>query len=60
MSCSIDYRKAAIEFKEKRCTFKKLKKTLKITPQTYYNWLELEKKPVCSKQAKSKHAKKST
>ena len=43
MSYGIDYRKAAIEFKENEHTFKKLKEVFKITPQTYYNWLELEK-----------------
>jgi len=43
MSYSTDYRKTAIEFKEKGHTFKELKKVFKITPQTYYNWLELEK-----------------
>jgi transposase len=43
MSYSIDYRKAAIKFKESGHTFKELKEVFRITPQTYYNWLKLEK-----------------
>jgi transposase len=42
MSYSIDFRKAAIEYKAGH-TFKELKKVFKITSQTYYNWLKLEK-----------------
>jgi transposase len=41
MAYSIDYRKAAIEFKESGHTFVQLKEVFKITPRTYYQWLEL-------------------
>lgn len=41
MAYSIDYRKAAIEFKQSGCTFTELKKVFKITPRTYYQWVEL-------------------
>jgi transposase len=41
MAYSIDYRKAAIEFKQDGHTFSQLKKVFKITPKTYYEWVEL-------------------
>lgn len=41
MAYSIDYRKAAIEFKQNGHTFAQLKETFKITPRTYYQWVEL-------------------
>lgn len=44
MSYNIDYRKAAMEFKENGHTFKQLKEVFKITSQTYYNWVELQKR----------------
>ena len=42
MAYGIDYRKAAIEFKQNGHTFKELKEVFKITPRTYYQWLELQ------------------
>jgi transposase len=42
MAYSLDYRKAAIEFKENGHTLVQLKETFKITAQTYYNWKKLE------------------
>ena len=42
MAYSIDYRKAAIEFKQSGNTFAQLKRVFKITPRTYYQWLELQ------------------
>jgi len=42
MAYSIDYRKAAIEFKQSGRTFVQLKEVFKITPRTYYQWLELQ------------------
>jgi len=36
MAYGIDYRKAAIEFKQNGNTFTQLKKVFKITPRTYY------------------------
>jgi transposase len=44
MAYSIDYRKAAIEFKQSGHTFAELKKVFKITARTYYQWLELQEK----------------
>jgi transposase len=41
MAYSIDYRKAAIEFKQDGHTFAQLKKVFKITSKTYYEWIEL-------------------
>jgi transposase len=41
MAYSIDYRKAAIEYKQEGNTFAQLKKVFKITPKTYYEWVEL-------------------
>ncbi len=41
MAYSIDYRKAAIEFKHNGHTFAELKEVFKITAQTYYKWIEL-------------------
>jgi transposase len=41
MAYSIEYRKAAIEFKEEGHTFAELKKVFKITSKTYYEWVEL-------------------
>jgi transposase len=43
MAYSVDYRKAAIEFKKSGQTFAQLKKVFKITPGTYYQWIELQK-----------------
>jgi transposase len=43
MAYSIDYRKAAIEFKQSGHTFKEIKKVFKITSKTYYEWIELLK-----------------
>lgn len=39
-----DYRKAAIEFKQSGHTFAELKEVFKITPRTYYQWVELQEK----------------
>jgi transposase len=41
MAYSIDYRKAAIEFKQNGHTFAQLKEVFKITAKTYYEWIEL-------------------
>jgi transposase len=41
MSYSVDYRKAALSFKQGGHTFKELKNVFKITPRTYYQWVEL-------------------
>jgi transposase len=41
MAYSADYRKAAIVFKQGGHTFKELKKVFKITPRTYYQWVEI-------------------
>ena len=41
MAYSVDYREAAIEFKQSGHTFAELKEVFKITPRTYYQWLEL-------------------
>ena len=41
MAYSIDYRKAAIEFKQDGHTFVQLKKVFKITAKTYYEWVNL-------------------
>jgi transposase len=41
MAYSVDYRKAALSFKQGGHTFKKLKNVFKITPRTYYQWVEL-------------------
>jgi transposase len=42
MAYSKDYRKAAIEFKQSGHTFAQLKEVFKITPRTYYQWIELQ------------------
>jgi transposase len=42
MAYGIDYRKAAIEFKQNGNTFAQLKKVFKITSRTYYQWVELQ------------------
>lgn len=44
MAYSVDYRKAAIEFKQSGHTFAQLKEVFKITARTYYQWLELLEK----------------
>ena len=44
MAYSIDYREAAIAYKQSGHTFKELKETFKITPHTYYQWLKLKEK----------------
>jgi transposase len=41
MAYSADYRKAAIDFKQGGHTFKELKEVFKITPRTYYQWVEI-------------------
>jgi transposase len=41
MAYSADYRKAAIAFKQAGHTFKELKEVFKITPRTYYQWIEI-------------------
>jgi transposase len=41
MAYSADFRKAAIEYKQNGHTFKDLKKVFKITPRTYYKWVEI-------------------
>jgi transposase len=41
MAYSADYRKAAIEYKRNRHTFKDLKEVFRITPSTYYQWVEI-------------------
>jgi transposase len=44
MAYSKDYRKAAIDYKQKGHSFKELNDVFKITPRTYYQWVEnLEK-----------------
>jgi transposase len=40
MSYSADYRKAAVKYKQDEHTFKELKCVFKITPRTYYQWVE--------------------
>lgn len=42
MAYSTDYRKAAIDYKHSGHTFKELKKVFKITPRTFYKWLNNE------------------
>jgi transposase len=42
MECE-DYRKAAIEYKRNGHTFKDLKEVFRITPRTYYQWVEILK-----------------
>jgi transposase len=41
MTYSADYRKAALSFKQGGHTFEELKNVFKITPRTYYQWVEL-------------------
>jgi transposase len=41
MAYSADYRKAAIDFKQGGHTFQELKDVFKITPRTYYQWVEI-------------------
>jgi transposase len=36
-----DYRKAAVAFKQAGHTFKELRDAFKITPRTYYQWIEI-------------------
>jgi len=38
MAYSLDYRKAAVDYKKSGHTFKELKDVFKITPRTYYKW----------------------
>jgi transposase len=38
MAYSMDYRKRAVEYKDKGHTFKELKEAFNIPPETYYNW----------------------
>lgn len=40
MAYSKDYRVAAIAYKQNGHTFKELKEVFKITPRTYYQWVE--------------------
>jgi transposase len=42
MAYSKDFREAAIKFKEAGHSFAELKEVFAITPQTYYNWLDLK------------------
>ena len=42
MAYSADFRKAAIEFKQSGHTFAELKQVFRITPRTYYQWVELQ------------------
>jgi len=44
MAYGIDYRKAAIEFKQNGNTFTQSKKVFKITPRTHTNGLNSKKK----------------
>jgi transposase len=41
MAYSADYRKAAIAFKQARHTFREPGEAFKITPRTYYQWIEI-------------------
>jgi transposase len=41
MAYSADYRKAAFVFNQSGHTFKELKNVFKITPRTYYQWVEI-------------------
>jgi transposase len=41
MAYSADYRKAAIAFKQAGHTFKEQGEAFKITPRTYYQWIEI-------------------
>jgi hypothetical protein len=41
MAYSADYRKVAIAFKQAGHTFKELGDVFKITPRTYYQWIEI-------------------
>lgn len=41
MAYSVDYRKAAMEFKQSGHTFAELKEVFKITAKTYYEWVKL-------------------
>jgi transposase len=38
MAYSMDYRKRAVEYKDKGHTFKELREAFNIPPETYYNW----------------------
>jgi transposase len=55
MSYSIDYREAAINFKQAGHTFAELKEVFKIVPQTYYNWLALKGETGTLKARKAEH-----
>ena len=44
MAYNKDYRQAAIEYKQNGHTFTQLKEVFKITPRTYYQWVELMEK----------------
>ena len=57
MTYSKDFREAAIRFKEARHSFSELKEVFGITPQTYYNWLELKEKTGTLKVRKVEHRK---
>jgi transposase len=41
MAYSADYRKAAVAFKQAGHTFEELWDVFKITPRTYYQWIEI-------------------
>jgi transposase len=41
MAHSADYRKAAIAFKQAGYTFREVGEVFKITPRTYYRWIEI-------------------
>jgi transposase len=49
MAYSADYRKAAIAFKQAGHTFREPGEAFKITPQTYYQWIEILKTSGCVK-----------
>lgn len=57
MGYSVDYRKAAIEFKQGGHTFKELKEVFKITPRTYYQWIK-KWETSGSTRVKTKHTRK--
>jgi transposase len=49
MAYSADYRKAAIAFKQAGHTFREPEEVFKITPRTYYQWIEILKTGGCVK-----------
>jgi transposase len=55
MAYSIDFREAAIRFKQAGHTFAELKEAFGITSQTYYNWLNLKENTGTLEVRKVKH-----